>query len=130
MRLRWSNNRQSTKCDLHGALSGIPYNVFHGEPGNIYDKFCFYLDDSSVSFEWIVDAHGNKQPQSKKSARASKRTPPPNPKAYETFDFKLRWELSNKGDGCVQNVESCMAAFAKLANSQCGHQGGKRFFVI
>jgi hypothetical protein len=111
------NGDANATCDTN-ALSGISYNVFHGESGNVYDKFCFNID-STANLQWTVDAHGEQRQPSKK-----KRIPPPNPNAYGSYNFELNWEMT-ANEGCGQNPESCSDAFAKIANSQCGHQGGK-----
>jgi hypothetical protein len=110
------------QCDDKNALSGVPYNVFHGQPGNVYDKFCFNLD-TTANLKWTVDAHGEQYHEQGKGI--SKRTPPPDPNAYSKFNFELNWETNQANRGCGQNIESCRDAFAKIADSPCGHQGGK-----
>jgi hypothetical protein len=112
------DSNANATCDSI-ALSGVPYNVFNGQAGNVYDRFCFSLD-STANLQWTVDAHGEQKEQLSKT----KRTPPPNPNAYGTYNFELSWEMT-ANEGCGQNPESCGDAFAKIADSPCGHQGGK-----
>lgn len=110
------------KCDTD-ALSGVPFNVFHDKT-NVYDRFCFALD-STKSLKWTVDAHGAQRQKKKRTAK--KRTPPPNPDNYGSYNFELSWEVTDAGNqGCGQNVISCRDAFAKMADSPCGHQGGEQ----
>lgn len=131
----------SITCD-QTQLSGLPYNVFHGTAGNVYDKFCFNLD-STIGQEWTVNAHGDRQPSNPKSIRREdsminprglplingqpqkKRTPPPNPNSYDNYSFDLKWETNSQTLGCGQNVDSCRDVFAAIANSPCGHQASK-----
>ena len=112
------DSNANATCDMY-MCSGILYNVSNGQAGNVYDKFCFALD-STANLKWTVDAHGEQKQQSSKT----KRTPPPNPNAYGTYNFELSWEMM-ANEGCGQNPESCGDAFAKIADSPCGHQGGK-----
>jgi len=111
----------SITCDQN-KISGVPYNVFHGKAGNVYDKFCFNLD-STTGQEWTVDSHGNQRSSNGQSK--GKRTPPPNPNTYDSYSFDLKWETDKKTLGCGQNVDSCREVFAAISNSPCGHQAGK-----
>ena len=111
----------SITCDMT-QISGIPYNVFHGKAGNVYDKFCFNID-STTGQEWKVDVHGENQSSDGKSK--TKRTPPPNANTYEDYSFELKWETDQKTLGCGQNPDSCRQVFAAISTSGCGHQASK-----
>jgi hypothetical protein len=131
----------SITCD-DKQISGLPYNVFHGTAGNVYDKFCFNLD-STVSQEWIVNTHGDQKSNEPKRIRRvdallkglrlpffsndaqEKRTPPPNPNSYDDYSIDLKWETNKNTLGCGQNLDSCRQVFASVSNSPCGHQAGK-----
>jgi len=105
------------ECDDKGALSGIPYNVFHGSSASIYDGFCDVATQHTTrELTWTVDAYG------KQKTPTRKRTPPPDPNAYQTFNFELTWtpNLMSNANECSR---SCRDAFAAIANSPCGHQG-------
>lgn len=106
-------------CDKT-QLSGVPYNVFHGEAGSVYDMFCFEID-STVNQEWTVDATGKQQSGSSKR----KRTPPPNPSTYDGYTFDLKWETNNQTQGCGQNADSCRDVYDAIQDSPCGHQAGR-----
>ena len=118
------NNDASTECPDTNALSGVLYNVFYGQGKtlNIYDHFCQDID-GTVNSKRVVDALGNQRDPAP-SGQKLKRTPPPDPKSYDTFNFELSWEKNDATQGCGQTVESCRNAFSRLANSPCGHQGG------
>lgn len=109
-------------CDTH-ALSGIPYNVFSGSSAgstDVYGKFCDAVEkDQKKELTWTTDASGNEK---SKKLRMMKRTPPPNPKAYDSYSFKLNFKpSSDASSGCRS---SCADAFSTISNSPCGHQGG------
>ena len=120
------NDDAATECPNTNALSGVMYNVFYGQGKtlNVYDNFCQDIEGTTNS-KWVVDAHGN-QREPEPSRSKLKRTPPPNPDSYDTFNFELGWEKNDANQGCGQTVQSCRNAFAKLANSPCGHQGGQQ----
>ncbi|KAI9892736.1 MAG: hypothetical protein M1814_001156 [Vezdaea aestivalis] len=106
------------KCDTK-ALSGVPFNVFHGSAGNVYDKFCDAVGkDQKTKLTWNVNAKGDLKPK----RRRSKRTPPPNPDGYDSYNFELNWAPA----GSAACSPSCKDAFASIANSPCGHQGGQQ----
>jgi hypothetical protein len=131
----------SITCD-DKQISGLPYNVFHGTAGNVYDKFCFNLD-STVGQEWTVNTHGEQQSKDPKQTRGAdtllersslpffgniaqeKRTPPPNPNSYDDYSIDLKWETNKDTLGCGQNLDSCRQVFASVSNSPCGHQASK-----
>lgn len=110
----------SPSCDTN-ALSGIPNNVFHGSgtgSTDVYGKFCDAVSkDQKNKLEWTTDASGT---QKTRKLRSMKRTPPPNPNAYDSYSFDLKFEPS--GDGTCS--KSCSDAYAYIANSNCGQQGG------
>lgn len=107
------------KCDTN-ALSGIPYNVFDGSAGNIYGNFCDAVGkDRKTKLTWHVDSRGDRK-NSKRYLRY-KRTLPSNPDAYRTFDFELEWAPTS-GDCSIK----CNDAYAAMALSPCGHQGGQQ----
>jgi hypothetical protein len=127
----------SITCD-DKQISGLPYNVFHGTAGNVFDKFCFNLD-STVGQEWTVNTNGEQQSNEPKKMRRAerhsfpllgnngqeKRTPPPNPNSYDDYSIDLKWETNKDTLGCGQNLDSCRQVFASVSNSPCGHQAGK-----
>ncbi|PIA96168.1 hypothetical protein CB0940_10524 [Cercospora beticola] len=109
-------------CSNKDVISGIPFNVFSSTDTNVYGQFCFRANlKSPVS--WTVDAHGS---QKLTQHALEKRTPPPNPRAYEPYSFDLEWHPESNVDGCRQTIASCLHAFAALADSPCGHQGGQQ----
>ena len=119
------NNDAVTSCPDTNSLSGVPYNVFSGGDlnPNIFDTFCEEID-GTVNSNGVFDSSGNPVTG---SSRKYKRTPPPNASTYKSYNFKLSWTNDGaENDGCGQTVESCREAFAKLANSPCGHQGGEQ----
>ncbi|KAL9106051.1 MAG: hypothetical protein Q9227_008894 [Pyrenula ochraceoflavens] len=119
-------------CDTK-SISDIPYNVFYGQNGGVFDSFCFAID-SAQPLNWKVDAHGNQKAPSKRDVlplplspldqRDDKRTPPPNPDTWNKYTIELDWKPdSNKG--CGQSAVSCEDAFVHITDSPCGHQGCK-----
>ena len=103
--------------------------MFHSgdQKPNIYDKFCQDIDGTTNS-KRVVDAHGRPRDVAPAPSRRAKlkRTPPPAPDKYGSFAFELSWAKDDANRGCGQTVESCRAAFAKLADSPCGHQAGEQ----
>ena len=138
------NDGAQTDCDAN-SLSGVNYNDLYGQSENInnpnvYDNFCKGIDGTMNGY-WFADSHGNKisDPVSVATTprrsivrsilrRLLRRTPPLDATDQSTsaFTVGLTWTKGDAGDGCGQTVESCRAAFAKLAGSPCGHQGGRR----
>ncbi|KAL8731232.1 MAG: hypothetical protein Q9181_004375 [Wetmoreana brouardii] len=120
------NDDSTTDCDTN-SLSGVTYNVLSGgaKTPSIFDKFCEQID-GTINSKWVVDNHGNQKETAVPGSRMRKRTPPPDPDSYETFNFELSWEKDDANNGCGQNTRSCWNAFAKLADSPCGHQGGEQ----
>lgn len=126
-------SQQSVTCD-QSKISAVPFNVFHGSAGSIFEKFCFDID-STKKMEWKVNSHGeDQQPRNtasqpaeinQKSQLKQKRTPPPDANTYNKYKFILKWEPDEKSLGCGQNVQSCYSVFSTISRSQCGHQGGK-----
>lgn len=110
----------SPSCDTN-ALSGIPYNVFSGSSSgstDVYGKFCDAVGkDQTKELTWTTDASGNEK---SKKFRSMKRTPPPNPSAYDSYSFKLDFKPSS--DSSCRS--SCADAFSTISTSPCGHQGG------
>jgi hypothetical protein len=110
----------TASCDTH-ALSGIPYNVFSGSSSgstDVYGNFCDAVGkDQTKEFTWTTDASGNEK---SKRRRAMKRTPPPNPSAYDSYSFNLNFKPSSDSS-CYS---SCADAFSTISTSPCGHQGG------
>ena len=104
------NDDAMTECADTNALSGVMYNVFYGleKTPNIYDNFCQNID-GNVNFKSVFDAHGNQRDPGP-SRRELKRTPPPDPDSYDTFNFELGWEKNDTAQGCGQTVESCREA--------------------
>ena len=129
------NDSAEPECNKD-ALSGVPYNVFstEGPKSNVYDKFCQDIEGTTNS-NWTVDAHGDRRdaatpappPAPAAPSRAKlRRTPPSNPDKYDSFRFELSWAKDDAGQGCGQTVASCRNAFARLAASPCGRQGGQQ----
>ncbi|KAF2187303.1 hypothetical protein K469DRAFT_570267 [Zopfia rhizophila CBS 207.26] len=107
------------KCNTD-ALSGIPNNVFNGASSNVYGKFCDTIGRASQKeLTWNVDASGNQKANSRR--RNDKRTPPPNPKGYGSFNFELKWR---PGSGSCNS--NCYDAYSRIAQSTCGAQGNMR----
>ncbi|KAL9618507.1 MAG: hypothetical protein Q9160_006763 [Pyrenula sp. 1 TL-2023] len=120
-----------TKCDKKNALSGVPYNVFSGQAGKVYTHFCVAANGNKRILHWTFDSKGNlkKSPRtSKRNApvmRIDKRTPPPDPAKYDSFDFELSWEPAEVFDR-TKCTHTCVKAYDALASSPCGHQGGEQ----
>ena len=113
----------STSCDDKDALSGVPYNIFANEDtGGVYAKFCQQLDPKQT-LALTVDAHGA---QKEPIARRMKRTPPPNPDAYDSFSFNMKWQPDGDDSTCEQTPQGCTEAFFALSSSPCGHRGGEQ----
>lgn len=105
------------ECKDTDTLSRLPFNVFSGSAGNIYDDFCPAVEgDLKAELTWTVNSDGTR----KESKR--KRTPPPNPNTYVDWKFELTWSPNGDASGCKS---SCADAYASIANSLCGHLGGE-----
>lgn len=105
-------------CDTN-ALSGLSFDVFSGPDSNVYRKiYDAVSEDQTKQLTWTTDASGNEK---SKKARLLKRTPPPNPSAYDSYSFNLDWTPS---DGSSCGI-SCPDAFLSFSDSPCGHQGGE-----
>ncbi|PLW12162.1 hypothetical protein PCANC_16730 [Puccinia coronata f. sp. avenae] len=104
------------QCDMSDS-SRVPYNVFDG----VYGRFCENtLTNSPLNpLSQIVDSHGYVIPPKKRSL--SKRTPPPNPDAYQDYKFGLSW---SGGKGACSL--SCNEAFKAGSTSPCGHTAGQQ----
>ena len=133
------NDGAQTDCDTN-SLSGVFYNEFYGQGENInnpnvYYNFCKGID-GTINGYWFADSHGNKISDPVGIAttprrsmvrrilrRLLRRTPPLDATDQSTsaFTVELTWTKDDAGDGCGQTAESCRAAFAKLAESPCGH---------
>lgn len=99
-------------------LSGVPFNVFSSDSGNVYSGFCNAVNANTANaLSWNISSTG----QQKTNTR--KRTPPPNPSAYTNYNFALDWEPSSEPTNCSA---SCNDAYAYLTNSPCGNQGGEQ----
>ena len=109
-------------CDTT-ALSGVPYNVFSGSAGNIYDKFCANVTSNQQNkLDTVVDSSGNPKAAAAPSRRF-RRTPPPDPSAYASYSFELDWEPNTSNSQCTL---SCSDAYNHIANGNCGQQGGEQ----
>lgn len=94
------------ECDMDNA-SGLPANVFRP---NTYTKFCEAVEkDPKKELNWIVGVDGNEIPRLR-----SKRSPPPNPDAYNDYKIALSW---NGGDDSCG--KGCKDAFDTMAQGQC-----------
>lgn len=123
------NNDAKTYCNTN-SLSGIHYNEFYSQGENIdnpntYDNFCKGID-GTINGYWYADSHGKKVPDIVPASQIHGRTPSVNAMdmSKSAFTVELIWTKDDVGDGCGQTTESCRNAFAKLAESPCGHQGG------
>jgi hypothetical protein len=112
----------SPSCDTD-AVSGVPFNIFYGSSAgstDVYGKFCDSVSKAQTKeLTWVTDASGNEKG---KKLRIMKRTPPPNPGAYDSYSFKLDFKPVAE----TSCRSSCVDAFAKIATSPCGHQGGEQ----
>jgi hypothetical protein len=112
--------KTAPKCD-DNALSGVPYNVFSGSAGTVYGKFCDAVGKAQrTKLTWHVDSSGNQKKPSKRLRWLDERTPPPAPSQYKSFTFELDWAPAS--GKCNTN---CKDAYAAIAESPCGHQGGQ-----
>jgi hypothetical protein len=110
--------KASPKCNVD-ALSGVPYNVFSGSAGSVFGKFCDAVGKAQqTKLSWNVDSSGN---QKTSSRLRYKRTPPPNPGSYASFNSELDWVPAS--GACNTN---CNDAYNGIALSSCGHQGGEQ----
>jgi hypothetical protein len=110
--------KANPKCDVT-ALSGVPYNVFSGSAGSVFGKFCDAVGKAQqTKLSWNVDSSGN---QKTSSRLRHKRTPPPNPGSYTSFNFELDWAPAS--GTCNTN---CNDAYNGITLSPCGHQGGEQ----
>ena len=113
--------KSDPKCD-DNALSGVPYNVFSSSAGNVYSKFCDAVGKAQqTKLTWTVDSSGNQKTSSSRRSGHDRRTPPPNPSAYSSYNFELDWAPAS--GSC--NTD-CSDAYSAIANSPCGHQGGEQ----
>lgn len=115
-------NTGQALCDDKDSLSSIPYNVFSGQDTGVYAQFCFKFNVLEQD-RWTVDSQGN--PLSVAGQKV-KRTPPPNPSAYDSYKFHLQWTPETTDSTCTQTVDDCLQAFRILSDSPCGHQGGEQ----
>lgn len=138
------NDVAQSDCETT-SLSFVHYTEFYAQGNNInnpnvYDNFCKGID-GTINGYWFVDSHGNRIPNPagvatmprrsmvRKALRSLFRRTPPlsgTGQSVSTFTVELAWAKDVMGNGCGQTVESCRAAFAKLAQSSCGHQGGEQ----
>lgn len=82
--------------------------------------FCNSLNggDKTKSFTQTVDSKGNVIPSSKRRS-LNGRTPPPDPNAYGSYTFDLKW---TGGDGSCSS--DCSNVYYTIAQSSCGHTSG------
>ncbi|KAL8790632.1 MAG: hypothetical protein Q9213_000480 [Squamulea squamosa] len=107
-------------CDLN-ALSGFPFNVFSGPARSVYDKFCAAVEnDQNQKLTWLVGANGE---QKSAAHRLRTRTPPvdSDPEGYPSYTIELIWQPNTAPNECNK---ICKDAYATIATSPCGHQGG------
>lgn len=99
------NNNPDPKCDVSLA-SGFPSNVFRP---NVYTQFCDEVEkDPKKKLSWIVDSMGHQIPNK------SKRSPPPDPGAYNDIQITLDWTGGDNACG-----KGCKDAYYTMATSPC-----------
>lgn len=92
--------------------SEIPYNVFSGKDGSVFEEFCDGIDTTKES-EATVDTFG----------KLVKRTPPADRDHWKDYSFELKFKPTEDGGDCMK---SCTEAFESMRN-HCGRKGSEFF---
>ena len=109
----------SPTCNMT-AISNIPFNVFTGTAGSVFGGFCDAVDKApQTKISWNVDSFGKQKSPSRR--RHDKRTPPPNPNTYKSYNIQLDWQPTS-GTCKVK----CNDAYKHIALSPCGHSGSQQ----